>query len=520
MGEAAVLRIDEIPARWARERPAETALIEGGRRFSWRDLEAARQAFAARLRERGVRGGDRVLVMGENGAALVALLFAVPSVDAWVTIVNPRLSAREVDAIRTHSGARLALFLPDGSLDAQGHATRAGALPMDSGDWGTVLATAADAQAHAEPVERDRSLQVAALVYTTGTTGEPKAVMLTHGNLLFVAAASRSLRGLRGDDRVYGVLPLSHVYGLTSVCLGSLMSGARIDLERRYSPAAMQAALARGISVCQGVPAMYAKLLEHLRALGEPLHAPALRSIYCGGSALSPSLKREIEAAFGMPIHNGYGLTEAAPTLTQVRLGRPRADCSVGEALPGVELRIVDPDGRELPVNEPGELWARGPGIMKGYYRNAAATAATLRPGGWLATGDIARLDVDDALHVEGRLKELIIRSGFNVYPVEVEAVLNSHPEVTQAAVVGRAVEDNEEVVAFVEMVAGARATAADLMAFAAAGLAPYKRPAEVVILKALPATATGKVLKARLAEEARRRATARPVSSPANPGA
>jgi acyl-CoA synthetase (AMP-forming)/AMP-acid ligase II len=520
MRESAPMRIDEIPAHWARVRSGAAALSDGARTFTWGELEAARHRLAGRLRELGVRAGDRVIVLGENGAALVALLFAVPSLDAWVTIVNPRLSAREVDAIRTHSGARAAVFLADGSSDVQGHAARAGARPFSSDDWGTLLATEASAQARAEPTQPDPSQQVAALVYTTGTTGEPKAVMLTHRNLLFVAAASRNLRALRDDDRVYGVLPLSHVYGLTSVCLGSLMSGACIELERRYSPAAMQAALARGITVCQGVPAMYAKLLEHLAARRESLHAPALRSIYCGGSPLSPSLKRDIEAAFGMPIHNGYGLTEAAPTLTQVRLGRTRDDCSVGEALPGVELRIVDGEGRDLPAGEAGELWARGPGIMKGYYRNPEATAATMREGGWLATGDIARLDADAALHVEGRLKELIIRSGFNVYPVEVEAVLNSHPEVTQSAVVGRAVADNEEVVAFVELVAGARCTAEELLAYASSALATYKRPAEVVILEALPATATGKVLKSRLAEEARRRARAAPLSSPASPGA
>jgi acyl-CoA synthetase (AMP-forming)/AMP-acid ligase II len=266
----------------------------------------------------------------------------------------------------------------------------------------------------------------------------------------------------------------------------------------------MAGALASGATICQGVPAMYGKLLEHLRTSATALRAPALRALYCGGSPLSIGLKRDIERAFGMPIQNGYGLTEAAPTLTQVRPGSPRDDCSVGEPLAGVELRIVDGGGRDLPDGECGELWARGPNVMKGYYRNPQATAATMRAGGWLATGDIARRGPDGALHIEGRLKELIIRSGFNVYPAEVESVLNSHPAVAQSAVVGRTVADNEEVVAFVELAPGARAEPAELMAFAAASLAPYKRPAEIVVMAALPASATGKVLKARLAEIAR----------------
>ena len=496
--------LHEIPARWAATCAACIALDDGGSSYSWRDLEAERRALADRLLERGVRPGDRVVVVGENCAAMVALLLAVPSIAAWVVNLNARLSAREVDAIRAHAGARCTLFLPDGSPDAAAHGARCGAVEIDNPGWGKLLFSASPGDCVAQPVEEDPARRVAALVYTTGTTGEPKAVMLTHGNLLFAAGASARLRELRTSDRVYAVLPISHVYGLASVCLGSLAAGAGIRLQRRFSPASMASALAGGITICQGVPAMYARFLEHLRATGTNLKAPALRAIYCGGSPLSPALKRDVEDAFGLPLHNGYGLTEAAPTLTQVRPREPRGDCSVGYPLPGVELRIVDAQGQDTPPGEPGELWARGPNIMKGYYRNAAATAATMRDGAWLATGDIARRGPDGALYIEGRLKELIIRSGFNVYPVEVEAVLNSHPEVTQSAVVGREVEDNEEVVAFVELVPDSRASPASLLEFAAASLAPYKRPAEIIVMASLPATATGKVLKARLAEIAR----------------
>jgi acyl-CoA synthetase (AMP-forming)/AMP-acid ligase II len=171
-----------------------------------------------------------------------------------------------------------------------------------------------------------------------------------------------------------------------------------------------------------------------------------------------------------------------------------------------VEVRIVDREGDDAPPGETGELWARGPNIMKGYYKDPQATAAALRPGGWLATGDLARQGDDGAYFIEGRLKELIIRSGFNVLPVEVEAVLNAHPDVTQSAVVGRPVAGDEEVVAFVELVPGARATPATLLEFASESLAPYKRPAEIVVLASLPAAPSGKVLKARLAQLARER--------------
>jgi long-chain acyl-CoA synthetase len=299
------------------------------------------------------------------------------------------------------------------------------------------------------------------------------------------------------------------VYGMASVCLGSMLAGASLHLQARFSPAAAAHFIReQRLTVCQGVPAMYAKLVEHLKAEGESrMQAPALRFLYAGGSPLDAALKREVEAFFGVTLHNGYGLTEASPTLTQTRHDAPRDDCSVGPAIPGVELRVVDREGRDLAAGEVGELWARGPNVMKGYYRNAEATAAALKPGGWLATGDLARIGPDGAVHIEGRLKELIIRGGFNVFPVEVEAVLAAHPAVTQAAVVGRPVPGDEEVVAFVELMPGAQVEGAELLEFAARSLAPYKRPCQVIVMAQLPAAPSGKVLKARLAQMARDRA-------------
>jgi long-chain acyl-CoA synthetase len=347
------------------------------------------------------------------------------------------------------------------------------------------------------------------VLYTSGTTGDPKGVMLTHRNLLYIARLSSALRMLVAGDRIYGVLPISHVYGLASVCLGTLFAGACIHLEPRYAPEALLRSLAQdGITVLQGVPSMYAKLLEHMRATRAPLDAPRLRLCYAGGSPLGPALKADVERTFGAPLHNGYGLTEAAPTIAHTRLDAPREDCSVGTLLPGLEMRIVDladPRHGDAREGEAGELWVRGPNVMRGYYRDPASTARTIDSEGWLNTGDIARRDLDGALFIVGRTKELIIHSGFNVYPVEVESVLNAHPAVTQSAVVGRAAAGNEEVVAFVELSPGAMATSDDIARFAAERLAPYKRPAEIVILPALPTSATGKILKHRLRTLAQR---------------
>ena len=501
----------EIPARWAGSDPDRLALTDGTARFTWKALDDARKEWRDRLAGWDVRPGDRVMVVGENAPAMAMLLLAVTSLGAWIVNVNARLSAREVAAIREHSRARRVLYLTGVSADARAHAEGdPGARAVDAGPWGATAISARDEGATAEPVTGDPAQDVAALLYTTGTTGAPKAVMLTHANLLFIANSSTTLRGLVPTDRVYGVLPLSHVYGMASVCLGSLDAGTSLHFQPRFSPAAAAAFLRdEKLTVCQGVPAMYAKLVEHLKGRGESrFGASALRFLYAGGSPLAVDLKREVEAFFGLPLHNGYGLTEAAPTLTQTRFDAPRDDASVGPPIPGVTLRLVDREGRDVAEGEVGELWARGPGTMKGYYKDAKATAEAIRPGGWLATGDLARRDAGGSYFIEGRAKELIIRSGFNVFPVEVEAVLNAHPAVSQSAVVGRAVHGNEEVVAFVELAPGASATAAEIAAHCASTLAPYKRPAEIVILPTLPAAPSGKILKGRLAQMARERAT------------
>jgi long-chain acyl-CoA synthetase len=528
-------RIDAIPRAAAARMPTAPALREGegGRTLSYAALVAEVDRYAALLRTRGVRPGDRVLLVSENCIAQVALIFAASTVGAWIVNLNPRLSAPEIDAIQAHCGARLALYTAAVSVEAAVHAARAGALPFDGS---AVLAGPLNEACMAEPIDGEpidgdpaagepaAGDPVAALVYTTGTTGQPKGVMLSHRNLLFVAAVSSRLRGLVPQDRTWGVLPISHVYGLTSVLLGTLSAGACLQLAPRFTPAAMLRAIRDdGLTIVQGVPAMYARLLELVgadtgTAAGTAADTAAgsaaavltsrLRFAYAGGSPLDPDLKRRVEALLGVPLHNGYGLSEAAPTVSQTRLDAPRSDTAVGQPIPGVEVRIVDKDGREVAAGDAGELWVRGPNVMRGYYREPLLTAAALRPGSWLNTGDMARREGngngDGALFIVGRTKELIIRSGFNVFPLEVETVLNAHPGVTQSAVVGKAALDgNEEVVAFVQPAPGWTGGVDELQAWAAGRLAPYKRPGRIILMKALPAAATGKILKHALKEMA-----------------
>jgi long-chain acyl-CoA synthetase len=436
---------------------------------------------------------------------------AASELDAWAAIVNARLSASEIDAIRDHCGARRVLYTVEVSSQAAGHARRHGAAAEEIGMLGPVGIGPLNEGTDPEPVEADPARQVAALIYTSGTTGSPKGVMLTHRNLMFVATVSGSLRALHRTDRVCGLLPISHVFGLSSVFLGTIVAGGFLRLMARFEPTAVLRAFAEeGLTVFQGVPAMYAKLLEHIQAAGTADAADrrkwSLRYLSTGGAPLDQALKDEVEAAFGLTLNNGYGLSESGPTVSQTRLDAPpERGCSNGPLLPGVEAKLIDPKTRAVvPAGAVGELWVRGPGTMKGYYRAPEETASVIDGEGWLNTRDLARFDADGGLWIVGRTRELIIRSGFNVYPPEVEAALNAYPGVTQSAVVGRTVTDgNEEVVAFVQPAPGARLDTASLAAFIAERLAPYKRPSEIVLLDAFPASSTGKILKHKLAEMA-----------------
>lgn len=353
-----------------------------------------------------------------------------------------------------------------------------------------------------EAVTGDPAHDVAALIYTTGTTGAPKGVMLTHDNLTSVAASLTASRPQGSGAHVYCALPISHIFGLGAVLGTALHQGNRVDFVPRWDPgAALRAFGEDGVTSFSGVPAMHAGLA----ALGEAqggISAPTMKFIGSGGAPLDPELKRRVERLFGLPLANGWGLTETAPLGAVTPAGEYVEDTSVGPACQGVELRIAGPDGQALPDGQVGEIWVRGRCIMRGYYRAPQLTAEAITPEGWFRSGDLGRVDERGWLTIAGRLKELIIRSGFNVYPPEVEAVLTRHAAIAIAAVVGRpAADGNEEIVAFLQPVPGREVDLAEVRALAEAELAPYKRPSAYHVVQALPAAATGKILKHRLLE-------------------
>jgi long-chain acyl-CoA synthetase len=506
-GQASELprRVHEVYAPFVQRAPDHPAFVEGDRTWTYKEFSDAVDLVAQELIFLGIRPGDRVMIASENSVALSALLFASSKLDAWGISVNPRLSPRELDQIYEHSGARRALFVTGSSKDATAHAVRRSASIRKLGPFADVAVGVLNQTAEPEPVHPDRAAQVAALIYTSGTTGNPKGVMLSHNNLLSSAAISGVLRKIGPDDRIYGVLPMSHIVGFTIILISTLMFGATIQLEPKYDPELLANAVAdQGVTVVYGVPATYQRLLAYKQVKGiAKLERGRLRFLGVAGAPLDLDLKSRVEQEFDLSLLNGYGITECSPGISAVRSDNPRADESVGELLPGVEGRIVKADGSPAAPDGVGELHVRGANVMLGYYKAPDLTAKVIDRDGWFNTGDLARFD-GPYLFIVGRTKELIIRSGFNVYPAEVEAVLNSHDLVVQTAVVGRAVGGNEEVVAFVQLLPGAAVTPEELIAYASSQLTSYKRPCEVIVLDALPASSTGKILKHRLWESAR----------------
>jgi len=498
-------RISDVMKPWAERSPERSALVEASGAWSYWQLASAVFEAQRWLIDSGVRPGDRVMLVCENCRAFVATLLALAEIDAWPALVNARLSAREVDEIRDHCGARRVIYTTSVSHHAREHAKRHGAVTQEVAGVGQIALGPLNESVEPEAIDGEVTRRIGALIYTSGTTGLPKGVMLTHRNLLFVAAVSAKIRSLGPEDRLYGVLPMSHAVGLSVVLLGSLLSGATLYLAARFDPVAALGTLEKErLTVVLGAPGMFSLLGDYAKLKGlKALRFPALRIISSSGAPLQPALKSQVESLFGMVLHNGYGVTECSPNISQAVVGERRTDTSVGRILPGVEVQLVGSDGKPVADGEVGELWVRGPNVMKGYYHAPEETAAAISPEGWFNTRDLARLD-NGYLFIVGRTKELIVRFGENVYPAEVEAVLNAHPAVVRSAVIGRTVEGTEggeEVVAFVQLVPSSTTSENELAQHAAQHLAPYKRPSQILLVASMPLTPTGKVIKGELAK-------------------
>ncbi|MBV9936492.1 MAG: AMP-binding protein [Actinobacteria bacterium] len=454
------------------------AIVEGETKTTYAELRARVAQLRGGLVRQEVQSGDRVALVLPNGLDFAAVYLAVLGVGAIAVPLNPTSPAPELAEEVGAIGARLSV--------ADGAAIENAVTPssLTGGD-------------EAEAVDRGDD-DLAVLIFTAGTGGSPKAAMLTHGNLRanLEQIQRHPGREVGASDVTLGVLPLFHIFGLNVVLGLSLYTGASVVMLDRFDPAGSLAAIAaNGVTVVAGAPPMYAAWARLANA--NPSALSGVRLALTGAAPLSEETRIAFETRFGVTLRQGYGLTEASPVVTSsVFDGAPRPH-SIGVPLPGVDVRLVDDEGEDALVGDSGEIWVHGPNVFKGYWENDEATARALTPDGWLRTGDVAVADDDGFLTIVDRAKDLIIVSGFNVFPAEVEDTLLDHPDIAEAAVVGVAhPHTGEAVKAFVVPDAGSSITESDVQAFCAGRLARYKCPTTVTFVDALPHGLAGKLLR------------------------
>jgi long-chain acyl-CoA synthetase len=491
-------RLEEVLALHADRTPDALAVEGDSSRLTYRELWNAVELLAGHLRQHSLAPADRVVLVAENGPDLVIAFFAALRCGACPVNASSRLAPPELARILDHAQPRLVLFLESDSPETTAHADALGAtarLPADCGGWRTLARSpAAEAQAAAAALGG----RLATFIYTSGTTGTPKSVMLTHANLLWVGRTLARARHYSPRDKAYCVSPLSHVGGLAASLCTVFCAGASLLLPRRFSPADLADAIEhRGVTAVPGVPPLFVKFMEWVRANGWQPPRGQVRLISSSAGFFDPAVKREVESLFGLPLVNAYALTESTAAGCHTPFGESLDASSSGPPLPGVQLRLADVATDE-PVSsgEHGEIQLRGPNIFAGYFRNEAATREAFSADGWYKTGDLARLDAQGHVHVMSRLKDVIKRSGFNVYPADLEMLLNEHPGVALSAVIGRATAFDEEIIAFVQPRTGANCAPEEIGRWLEGRLASYKRPGRIIRLPELPTLNNGKVDK------------------------
>ena len=464
--------------------------------FSYAEFDAAAARVATLLEEAGVEPGDRVGLMLPNTPAFAIVFYGIMYRGAVAVPMNPLLKSREVSYYLSNSGAKALFATPAFADEATAGAAEVGARCWLVDD-AALMKLIADLPAQDSPVQRGDD-DVAVILHTSGTTGKPKGAMLTHGNLSRNCDVSvRTLAETGADDVVMGCLPLFHVFGLTCGLNGTVLAGAMLTLIPRFDPRKALEVIERdAVTVFEGVPTMYSALLS-VADEAKPGATRSLRLCISGGAAMPVQVLTDFEKAFGCTVLEGYGLSESSPAAAFNHPRRQRKVGSIGTPIEGVEMRVVDLDGVEVPQGEVGEIQIRGHNVMKGYWNLPDATKATITEDGWLNTGDVGKVDEDGYFYIVDRTKDMIIRGGYNVYPREIEEVLYEHPDVAEAAVIGIPHDSlGEEVGAAVALKKDAAVTADELRDYVKDRVAAYKYPRRVWLIDELPKGPTGKVQK------------------------
>jgi long-chain acyl-CoA synthetase len=502
----------------ARTVPDRDAVVHGTARLTYSGLDAAASQVAGALAARGIGPGERVALSCPNLPYFPIVYYGILKAGATVVPLNVLLTEREI-AYHLEDSAARAFFCFEGTAQLPVGKAGLAAWQRTPGCEHFVLLTADPAAtspspeaetlaefAHRQPATFTSAATsetgTAVILYTSGTTGQPKGAELTHSNMVHNALLANRLFGLHPHDVHLVALPLFHSFGQSVQMNAGFATGATMVLMPRFdAEQALSLMEAERVTFFAGVPTMYHALLGCENVPDIEKVAARLRVAVSGGAALPAEVMRRFEERFTVPILEGYGLSETSPVATFNRVDRPRRPGSVGLPAWGVQVKILTGDGQCAAPGEPGEVAIRGHNVMKGYFRRPEATAGAIDADGWFRTGDIGVLDADGYLSIVDRMKDLIIRGGFNVYPRELEEVLLTHPGVSLAAVVGVPHPSHgEEVKAFVVLTPGAALTKDELIAWCKRNMAAYKYPRVVEFRTSLPMTATGKILKRELA--------------------
>ena len=473
---------------------------------SYAQLASAASQVQRHLEALGVERGDRVALSMPNVALMPALYYGIVAAGAICVPLNPLLSGAELEYHLRDSGAKVLFAFAGTRLASEATSTvlvKNGSVRCEiftGGEGSPVAPFDAPAETVLEPVPVAAS-DPAIILYTSGTTGKPKGATLTHANILSNARSCVSVFGFTADDVIFGGLPLFHAFGQTVSMNAAFAASATVALLPRFTPdGALNLIERAGVSVLAAVPSMYVSLAAALEA--EPERARSLRGRIrfgiSGGSPLPAPVHAALKTLIECPVYEGYGLSETSPVVSfnQAEFGMVLG--SVGRVLPGVQVQVRCPEGSECAPGVSGQLWVRGENVMAGYWNNPAATAEVF-DGEWFATGDVARVDEQGNIFIVDRIKDMVLRNGYSVYPREIEDVLYTHEQVQSVAVLGVPDERvGEEVVAVVMPRPGADegVLQAELNALARTRLAAYKYPRRYVMVESMPLGPTGKILK------------------------
>lgn len=482
--------------------PAEhVAIINRGVETTYGQLRDDVAKVRGGLANLGVGAGDRVALLCGNGLCFVETYLAVLGLGAVVVPLNPQSPTPEIEQEIAAVGASVVMVEPAAAaawngVDRQAVPSVRDVVTTDTGGIESDITFAELVTADPVDLVEVDTDTLALLIFTSGTAGSPRAAMLSHGNLLANIEQGRSAEAQIGsDDVVYGVLPMFHIFGLNVVLGLSLANGATIVLVQRFDPStALDTVRERGITVIPGAPPLWLTFSHFDEAPADSF--ATVRLALSGAAKMPEEATRRLQQRFGLQLAEGYGLTEASPVVTS-SAGLPLKVGSVGKVLDGMTVRLVDQDGDDVLEGDSGEIWVQGPNVFMGYLDDPEQTERVLTADGWLRTGDIAVTDDDGCLFLVDRSKDLVIVSGFNVYPAEVEAILAGHPAVAEVGVVGVPhPHTGEAVKAWVVVRDGMTVDEDTLIAWCTERLARYKCPSKILFADQLPRNASGKLLR------------------------